>query len=414
MMYGNQLIWKSQKSENDNSVLSPQSHDVLCNCGQLLGQLDELMPFIYIANCGAYDRDMRMRQSDVVQGIFAVGQRTVMRDNEPGVSPRLGLLLPVNRCHDERARAALLKIFVFINSDSAINISLAEKRRHVQAYLDEAFDGEVKLDDGEKFDGFMYLTPTAGLFQRLHTSFEYIIEVIDNPNGLVRVVKAAPFHWKSYGEVMEWYHFLHDLKRFDRWETLTPYFVYGNTGTLPSYNTERWASEGLLRPDEHPAKWFVLRPDIPDALFSMHLEMENAGWASLYLTLNDVSIRISLSYVFDPFPALAAWIREIYEGDLPVAIEIDEEGVVATLMVLTTDDPQRVLLRVTRKYGLDEEDNTILLEGVVRRSTLDNALRAELRRFFMTEFDPQAWYWDGKVGGIKSYILDSQWLRPSL
>ena len=86
----------------------------------------------------------------------------------------------------------------------------------------------------------------------------------------------------------------------------------------------------------------------------------------------------------------------------------------ATLMVLTTDDPQRVLLRVTHKYGLDEEDNTILLEGVVRRSTLGNTLRAELRRFFMTEFDPQAWYWDGKVGGIKSYILDSQWLRPSL
>lgn len=78
--------------------------------------------------------------------------------------------------------------------------------------------------------------------------------------------------------------------------------------------------------------------------------------------------------------------REIGEGDLPVEMEIDEEGQEAVLTVLRTDVPQRVLLRVTRKY-----ENTTLLEGIVSRATLAAALKDELIRFFTTEFDPQHW-----------------------
>ena len=56
------------------------------------------------------------------------------------------------------------------------------------------------------------------------------------------------------------------------------------------------------------------------------------------------------------------------------------------LTVLRTENPSRVLLRVTRNY-----ENEILLEGVVDRATLASALKSELRRFFTTEFDPQHW-----------------------
>ena len=54
--------------------------------------------------------------------------------------------------------------------------------------------------------------------------------------------------------------------------------------------------------------------------------------------------------------------------------------------VLRTDDPQRVLLRVTHTY-----ENKRLLEGIVSRAKLAAALKAELIRFFKTEFDPRHW-----------------------
>lgn len=213
---------------------------------------------------------------------------------------------------------------------------------------------------------------------------------------------------------MEWYHGLHGSDRFGAWSALTPFFVCGNTGALHSYNTKRWARAGLSRPAEEPAKWFVLRPGLLDAQLGVRFEMEEYGWAKLHLSLDDATATIHLSDVFDPFPELLAWGREIGEGDLPVETEIDEEGQEAVLTVLRTDDPQRVLLRVTRKY-----ENTTLLEGIVSRSTLAAGLKTELIRFFTTEFDPQHWDMgrdpepDDDYIQVKDAMLNDPWLASS-
>ena len=74
-------------------------------------------------------------------------------------------------------------------------------------------------------------------------------------------------------------------------------------------------------------------------------------WAKLHLTLDAVTVSIRLSDVFDPFPELVAWGREIDGGDLPIGMEIDEEGQIAELSVLRTENPARVLLRVARDHG---------------------------------------------------------------
>jgi len=50
----------------------------------------------------------------------------------------------------------------------------------VQARLDDAFGGDLRIADKESLDGFFALTPGAGLFQRLHDSFDYVTEVVDN------------------------------------------------------------------------------------------------------------------------------------------------------------------------------------------------------------------------------------------
>jgi len=386
------------------------SREIVRNCGPLLGRLDELLPCLYIAQYGASSQDLRARITDATPGLFAVGART--GGDRPGVAPRVGLLLPLSRCRDAKARASLLEIQALI--DGAVSTTVSEKRSAVQDRLNAAFGGDLVIADDESLDGFFALTPSAGLFQRLHESFDYVTEVVDNAAGVVRVTGISHFHWRSHGELMEWYHRLRGSDRFDAWSALTPFFVCGNTGGLHSYSLDRWARAGLSRPADEPAKWFVLRPGLPDAQLGVRLKMGQYGWATLELTLADTTAKIDLSNVFDPFPELLAWGREIDEGDLPVEMQIDEEGLIAVLTVLRTDDPQRVLLRVTHTY-----ENKRLLEGIVSRAKLAAALKAELIRFFSTEFDPQHWDVQGDPepdddhAQTQDIVLNHPWVASS-
>lgn len=384
-----------------------RSREIARNCGQLLGRLDDLLPCLYIAQYGASGRDLRERETEAAPGLFAVGART--GGDRPGVAPRVGLILPLRLCRDEKARAALQEIPALIDGQQT---SMSDRRRAVQAKLDEAFGGDLMIADKESLDGFFALRPGPGLFRRLHESFDYVTGVLDNPAGMVRVTSAAHFHWRAYGELMEWYHGLRGSDRFGAWSALTPFFVSGNTGALHSYSTERWARAGLHRPTEEPSRWFVTRPGLPDAQISIRLEMEEYGWAKLHLMLDTATATIHLSEVFDPFGEMIAWGREIDEGDLPIQMEIDEEGQEAVLTVLRTESPARVLLRVTRKYS-DE----VLLEGIVARVALAAALKSELRRFFTTEFDPRHWdlrgddfEGEGDYVQVKDRVLNHAWL----
>jgi hypothetical protein len=160
------------------------------------------MPFLYIAQYGASGRELRARMTDAVPGLFTVGART--SGDRPGIAPRVGLILPLCLCRDGRARVTLQEIPVLIGGQE--HPTLSDKRRAVQAKLHEAFDGDLMITEKESLDGFFALKPGPGLFRRLHESFDYVTEVIDNPAGIVRVTGAARFRWSAYGELMEWYH----------------------------------------------------------------------------------------------------------------------------------------------------------------------------------------------------------------
>jgi len=84
------------------------------------------------------------------------------------------------------------------------------------------------------------------------------------------------------------------------------------------------------------------------------------------------------------------------------------------MMVLRTNDPQRVLLRVMHTC-----ENKRLLEGIVSRATLAAALKAELTRFFAAEFDPLHWDLqcdpepdEGNVQ-TKDILLNHPWVASS-
>lgn len=63
-------------SKNDKPEGQQRDRELARNAGQLLGRLDEILPFIYIAQYGASDRDLRERTTAEAAGLFAIGAQT--------------------------------------------------------------------------------------------------------------------------------------------------------------------------------------------------------------------------------------------------------------------------------------------------------------------------------------------------
>lgn len=385
------LVW-SREDETDPANIRKTA----CNCGPLFGNLDEVFPFLYIAQMGAPIKSLRQRRTDAVPGLFTIGQRT--DSDRPGVSPHVGLVLPVELCADEYMRSTLKHVAELIRTPR--RKSLSKQRGLVQQKLDAAFGGALQLQERERLDGFFALKAIPALFPKLNEHFSLVTKFIDDPADRAVISSHKPFPWETYGSLMEWYHGDGSAEPAGWWSTFTVFFVTGNMGSLASYVAQRWARAGLVRPRDEPSRWFALRPNLPDVQIAIHLEMLDAGWAKLHLTLDDASLEIWLSEVYDPLEEIVAWGQEVDIGDIPVQIAIDEEGSVVKLTVLATDDPQRVLFRAEQTWPEGE-----VLEGVVSRAALAAALKDELIRFFTSEFDPIEWDFLSRDDDVEEHYI---------
>ncbi|MEO5333412.1 MAG: hypothetical protein H7839_15470 [Magnetococcus sp. YQC-5] len=160
--------------------------------------------------------------------------------------------------------------------------------------------------------------------------------------------------------------------------------------------------------------FFVTQPNLTNAHVNFRLVMEGDRWASLDVTIGTSTIKIWLSQDHDPFCYLVDWGQRIEEGNLPICLEIDEEDTVKRLIVLDTEDPTRVLLRVADPDP-DPGSDGIFLEGMVPRVVLATLLKEELRRFFTFEFNPDQWEryekeFNPSYVSIKDRVLRHSWL----
>ena len=53
------------------------------------------------------------------------------------------------------------------------------------------------MPDWEGMDGFCELQRSEGLIRLLHSAFDYVTHVADNPQGAARVAGTAGFAWQS-------------------------------------------------------------------------------------------------------------------------------------------------------------------------------------------------------------------------
>lgn len=379
----------------------PKSRKTIRNCGAILGRLDEMVPFLFLAQLGRGTAQAKRRRTESHSGLFVLGRAT--GGSHPGVALNDGLILPLSLCHDNDARNALLDVLPLLGRGSVAKV--ADRRRKIQEILNAAFQDDLRIFARKPLSGFLELAASRGFFHRLHESFEYVVEVEDDPAGLAHIRSSEPFPWTSHGDLMEWYHGL-GYRWGTPWEPFTPYFVTDGTEPLTSYLLEARARDGVNIPQEFLATWFTIRNDVRDSHFGVRLEMGRHGWVFLHLEVGSSSLKIDMSEVFDPLEVFVAWCQLIDEGDVPVEMEVDEEGTDKVLTVLNTDDPERVLFRVKDLYGQE-----IFLESVVSRPTMASTLKQEVYRFFTQEFDTK--HWDGRHPGeerrVQERILSNSW-----
>ncbi len=119
---------------------------------------------------------------------------------------------------------------------------------------------------------------------------------------------------------------------------------------------------------------------------NVQFEMAGSGWAHLHLNLGESATTIWLSYVYDPFPTLLSWLGAVDRGELPIQMEIDEEGASKHLTLHPTSMPG------SAHFIVDEPYSTMsFLNGPVDIGQVMSSFRDALRTFFEGEFIPESW-----------------------
>lgn len=136
--------------------------------------------------------------------------------------------------------------------------------------------------------------------------------------------------------------------------------------------------------------------------------METSGWANMELSL-DVSERvISLSNVYPPFEPLIEWLKLVDQGNLPIQLEIDEEGLETCLIAYPTDSSERLYFTVSDKYDVTK----VSIQAIINRWELVRIFRDELRRFFAEDFDAEEWESDdGEDYPLLLRIKSDNWMN---
>ena len=147
----------------------------------------------------------------------------------------------------------------------------------------------------------------------------------------------------------------------------------------------RLARRSLFRPDDYPAPARASYP--PDVCSAVEARMgrDEGGMGCWYVSFGKRTVEIPFyEDGYHQLPALLEWLQAISMGDLPIAIELDDDGLV-TIMIAHAFGPARLFVRVIAPW--DEE---AAVAAVVDRDSFFDAFRSELERFLRERFSDPA------------------------
>jgi hypothetical protein len=126
-----------------------------------------------------------------------------------------------------------------------------------------------------------------------------------------------------------------------------------------------------------------IAPEDLNGKLRVALGYPNHGWVlmALLATPYNQSVVIHCSDVFEPFTGMVWWLTRIANADLPVELEIDEEGRFKHLIAQATDAADVIEFRVT------DGENQTLMRCRLDRTALLREFSRSLRAWLRDQYD---------------------------
>ena len=361
------------------------------------------MPCLVLAHPGGHTR--RWRHGEGRSGLFQFGETT---DISNGRSINEGLILPLFLCRDAQLRGKLeaFAALLQVPADSSPAQGTAGRRRNLQAWLEQQELDMLSLSDSEPVRGWARFTLDTAVFAELLGQFDYVTAIADRDGEPSRILDQAPFVWRSHGDLLDWAMDDGDDTSVSRFRLYLTTDIRG----LTEPSEAEAARRSLFRPLAYWQPYTEPRRDVQPANVSVHLTQgeRDFGWIDLTITLSEAAARVTLSDTYDPLPTLLNWLQTVREGDVPIGIDIDEEGPEARLIAHKIDQ-DRLLVAV-----VDYWEETVRGAAIMDRNGFLNAFRDEFIRFLSSELDVERWLMDGLMedaGAYRDRLLAHPFLR---
>ena len=395
----------AQKSdENETQVTTPpnpkqpQRGPNLLPCGQILGNINRIEPFLFVALEPRGTRFNSCRVNLGRLGIYVLDHETY-----PNSTRLAGFLLPIGTCRDDGLLQGLTEAAAILTERP---VSQFRKERAVARL--EAAGLRVTLKDTQQSPfACIALDGLADVLPRLGGVIDYVTGIYDDPNDEARITSTQPFPWSEYLPMLQW---MYDGKTDLAWNHPSLFLVTGGVQGLKMWWNNRWVNRKVTSPELRLTKFFHLSENVETSHLSFTLKQEDYGWGAFRLTVGCQTIEGDLTEVYAPFEPLIEWVKRIDCREEAVAFAIDEEGPKTHLEVLATDDPNRVLFRVTQNYR-----ETNYIQAIVDREHLVETFKTEILRFFRDEFSAERWNGDDPEidEQMRQDILADPWFHTS-
>ena len=359
--------------------------------GQIQGRLEGLMPSFLLAQAGGTFG--RWPRNEETPGLFVFREADLIDDS---ASFHKGILLPIAFCRDPLLRDKLSRFSELVREGIEKGMAHAARhRRFMQAWLDREELGYLRIVDKEPVRRWIRLELSREVFPRLLSQLDYVTSLLDGPDLPCGTLERTAFPWSSYGGFLEW------CIGYNAETALYPFHLFLATEVEKAENFSLGSSDRsrFRRPPDYWSRFTIPSPDAETSLVTVRFTQDQVyGWAELEMVFGDRKALVTLSNAYDPFPPLLEWLRMVMEDDLPIAIDIDEEGSVARVSAHAFDET-RILVAVVDHY-----DEIARAEAVVEREDFLSAFRTEYLRFFRQEFSVDDWIGDWPEEDVARYL----------
>lgn len=318
-----------------------------------------------------------------------------------------GSIMPVNLITDLQIKEKLLNAIRYLQT-LPIETELADSRKLLQEHLDMNGLNTLQVGDWNDLKGWVAFAPTREFFEDMLPYLNYVTALEIQDDGYAHVHESACADWKNMGDLSFWMNGWPDKEK-SRYELPMLYLVFELIDQA-KITSRHWVDYDLKSLPFDLRDFFTLNPDTHTSTISAWFSETKTGWCTLILTLDGIEQQIVCSNAYDPFPSLLMFLQSIENGDLPIQLNIDEEGTEKRLEAFATNEPDKFYFVLSDPYA---DNDQRIFHGIFYKKEFVDTMKTGLRDFFWNRYVPSEWEWhvDEENENFHKRALNEPWMN---